>query len=105
MSASVKPSFGFEGLADIQPAPASVPEPMVQEIDRIGERMGFTSREAVVRRKRRPPNDEPSDQINIRASIADINRFVEWCETNRYSYREGFAELVKQAAISGRDRV
>ncbi len=96
MSASMKPSFGFESLADIQPAPASVPESAVQVVDRIGERMGFTSREVAVRRKRRPPSDEPSDQINIRASITDINYFVEWCETNRYSYREGFAELVKR---------
>ena len=35
------------------------------------------------------------DQINIRASVRDLDRFVEWCERNRYSYREGFGELVK----------
>lgn len=94
---SVKPSFGFEGLADIQPAPApaAVREPIPEQVDRVAERMGFTSREAAVRRKRRQLNEEPSDQLNIRASIADINRFVEWCERKRYSYREGFAELVK----------
>jgi hypothetical protein len=39
---------------------------------------------------------ERDDQINIRASVRDLDRFVEWCERNRYSYREGFGELVKR---------
>jgi hypothetical protein len=97
MSASVKPTFGFEGLADIHPGPAAPapPDMPAREIDRAGERIGFQSREAV-RRKRRQPSDEPSDQINIRAAIADINAFVEWCEANRYSYREGFARLIQK---------
>ena len=30
--------------------------------------------------------------------IPDTNRFVEWCESNRSSYREGFAELVERIA-------
>lgn len=97
MSASPKPSFGFD-VSDIQPGPiasSSAPPPQA-EVDRAGERLGFASREAPVRRKRRMVSDEPSDQLNLRASIADINRFVEWCERNRYSYREGFAELVKK---------
>jgi hypothetical protein len=91
---SGKPSFGFDGLRDIHPA-APAREPVAKELDRMAERMGFTSREGVARRKRRQISDEPTDQINIRASIVDINRFVEWCEVNRYSYREGFAELTK----------
>jgi hypothetical protein len=101
MSAGPKPSFGFEGLSDIQPTPMPAParQPVEQEIDRAAERLGFTSREAAVRRRRRQPED-PTDQLNIRAAIPDINRFVDWCEQNRYSYREGFAELVK---LIGRD--
>lgn len=35
------------------------------------------------------------DQINICASVSDLDYLVEWCERNRYSYREGFRELVK----------
>ena len=97
MSASAKPSFGFD-LSDIQPGPVTPvrEQPPQQDVDRAGERLGFTSREASVRRRRRPSSDEPSDQLNLRASISDINRFVEWCERNRYAYREGFAELVKK---------
>jgi hypothetical protein len=74
MNATAKPSFGFE------------------------HRLGFGSRETLVRRRRRPPSEEPTDQLNVRAAIADINRFVEWCERNRYSYREGFSLLVAKIA-------
>ena len=97
MSASPKPSFGFS-VSDIQPGPIATTREAhpLQEVDHVAERLGFTSREAPVRRKRRMANEEPSDQLNLRASIADINRFVEWCERNRYSYREGFGELVKR---------
>jgi hypothetical protein len=38
---------------------------------------------------------EHHDQITIRASVSDLDRFGEWCERKRSSYREGFAELVK----------
>jgi hypothetical protein len=38
---------------------------------------------------------ERDDQIKIRASVSDLDRFVEGCERNRYPYREGFGELVK----------
>ena len=97
MSTSIKPSFGFEGLSDIQPTPApSGQGTITRQIDHVADRLGFTSREGAVRRKRRQASDEPTDQLNLRAAIPDINRFVEWCEQNRYSYREGFAELVKR---------
>jgi hypothetical protein len=96
VSGSVKPTFGFN-VSDIQPGPAPVGGPVAREIDKVAERLGFQSREAAaVRRKRRTASDEPTDQLNLRAAITDINRFVEWCEQNRYSYREGFAELVRK---------
>ncbi len=98
MTATAKPSFGFN-LSDIQPGPvAATPReaPPPAEADRVAERLGFSSREPAMRRKRRVAPEEPMDQLNMRATIADINRFVEWCERNRYSYREGFAELVKR---------
>ncbi len=94
MSTSAKPSFGFDALSEIQPVAAGR-EIVDRDVDRAGQRLGFTSREAPVRRRRRQPSEEPTDQINIRAALADINTFVEWCERNRYSYREGFAELVR----------
>lgn len=48
-----------------------------------------------LKRKKRQGVEEPSDQINIRAAVTDINKFISWCERNRYSYREGFAQVVK----------
>ena len=91
-----RPTFGFSGLAEIAPSPLrSGEESELQEVDRAAERLGFTSRQAPLRRRKRQPLEEPVDQLNLRAAISDINKFVEWCERNRYSYREGFAELVK----------
>ena len=76
----------------------SAPKPRIEDLraaDRAAERQGFPSREATIRRRKRQPIEEPVDQINLRAAIADINRFVGWCEERRYTYREGFGELVK----------
>ena len=97
MSAATKPSFGFGDLSDIQPEGPAPREPVQERIDQIGERLGFRSREAPTRRrKKRIGSDEPIDQINIRAFVSDLDQFVEWCERKRYSYREGFAELVRK---------
>lgn len=91
---STKPTFGFGKLGDIKPDAAPPPEPAAGEVDRVAEGLGFKSREVPVRRKRRVAVDEPTDQLNLRAAISDINRFVEWCERERMSYREGFGRLV-----------
>jgi hypothetical protein len=97
-----KPSFGFSGLADIEPAPATKGNGIdLQEADRAAERLGFASRQGPVRRRKRQPIEEPVDQLNLRAAVADINAFVGWCEDNRYSYREGFAQLVKNIRVVG----
>lgn len=91
---NTKPSFGFGKLAEIQPAAPEPAPPVAREIDRVAEKLGFPSREVPTRRKRRIAVDEPTDQLNLRAAIADINVFVDWCERERMSYREGFGRLV-----------
>lgn len=91
---NTKPSFGFGKLAEIQPAAPEPVTPVAREIDRVAEKLGFPSREVPTRRKRRIAVDEPTDQLNLRAAIADINVFVDWCERERMSYREGFGRLV-----------
>lgn len=88
-----RPAFGFGNLADIKPEPST--SSVSAEIDRVGEQLGFRSREVVQRRKRRVAVDEPTDQFNLRAAIADINTFVEWSERERMSYREAFGRLVR----------
>ncbi|TXM94341.1 hypothetical protein FV232_23510 [Methylobacterium sp. WL30] len=91
---NTKPSFGFGKLAEIHPSASEPATPVTREIDRVAEKLGFPSREVPTRRKRRIAVDEPTDQLNLRAAITDINQFVEWCETERMSYREGFGRLV-----------
>lgn len=91
---NTKPSFGFGKLAEIHPSASEPATPVTREIDRVAEKLGFPSREVPTRRKRRIAVDEPTDQLNLRAAITDINQFVEWCEAERMSYREGFGRLV-----------
>jgi hypothetical protein len=89
---TTRPRFGFD---DIKPAAAS--DRTNANIDAAGERLGFSSREAPTRRRRRNlAVAEPTDQLNLRAAVADINAFVDWCERRRMSYREGFGLLVKR---------
>ncbi len=90
---TTRPSFGFHDIKPTSAADTSV----AAKIDAVGERLGFASREVTTRRKRRNiAVSEPTDQLNIRATIADINAFVDWCERERMSYREGFAILVSR---------
>ena len=91
---NTKPSFGFGKLSEIQPSTPEPAAPVAREIDRVAEKLGFPSREVPTRRKRRIAVDEPTDQLNLRAAITDINVFVEWCERERMSYREGFGRLI-----------
>jgi hypothetical protein len=95
-----KPSFGFgASLAEIAQTSSTAERSRAGDlsaVDRAADRLGFQSREAPVRRRKRQPIDQPTDQINIRAAISDLNAFVEFCERKRYSYREGFAELVSK---------
>ena len=98
-----KPNFGFNAgaaLAAITPGKTHGERGTAElrETDRVAERLGFPSRETPTRRRKRQIADEPTDQINIRAAIADLNAFVEFCERNRLTYREGFGQLVKFTA-------
>lgn len=71
----------------------------IQAAEAAGVSRGFATREAAPRRRKRQARSEPTDQINIRAAIPDLDRFVEWCEENRYSYGEGLRELLRRADV------
>ena len=60
----------------------------------IAEAHGFIDRNPVVPRKRRKPVDEPTYSFTARVSVRAAKRFIEWCEQERVSYREGFDRLV-----------
>lgn len=56
---------------------------------------GVPSRDVAVKRRRRQGTDEPVDQFNLRASVEDINAFVDFAERHRLSYREAFGLLMR----------
>lgn len=90
-------NLGFGNkLAAIQPDRVDEPAVTDAKIDAIGDRQGFVSREPLVKRSRRKPA-EPSANLNIRPPVHVFNRFVDFCEKNRYSYPEALDELLKRA--------
>jgi hypothetical protein len=96
----MKQDFGLASLGQIRPSAASA-DAAPQEIDRAGERLGFQPREVRRRRKRVTMIQADTDQLNLRAEIDDIDCFIGWCEQNRWSYREGFARLMRP--LRGKD--
>ena len=93
-----KPAFGFQNLGDFTPTPkpASAQPTKTDEIDEAASKLGFFARDTTNQRRKKRRVSKPVDQFNIRAHIDDINRFVEFAETNNLSYRQLFSELVKK---------
>jgi hypothetical protein len=83
---------GLAGLTDFRPA--TLAEAETAAIRPIAEAHGFVERNPAVPRKRRKPVDEPTHSFTARVSVRSANRFIEWCEQERISYREGFDRLV-----------
>lgn len=91
MSEPVRPTFLRSAAA------AAEPSPVVREIERVADRLGFVSRDPVptVRAKKRKTVEEPQCSFTMRASIADVDAFVAWTEHRGLSYRQGFAHLMR----------
>jgi hypothetical protein len=84
---------GLTSLADFRPAAA--PEQMEPApVRAIAEAHGFVERNPVTPRKRRKGVDEPTHSFTARVTVRSANAFIEWCEQERMSYREGFDRLV-----------
>lgn len=60
----------------------------------IADAHGFVERNPQTIRKRRKPTEEPTYSFTARVSVRSANAFIEWCEQERMSYREGFDRLV-----------
>jgi len=68
----------------------------VAAVDRVAEDLGLVSREtATIQRKAKRGPSGPTGQFNLRATVADMNEFVDWCGRERMSYREGFGKLME----------
>lgn len=86
---------GLTGLSDFRPAQASEPQAApVPSARAIAEAHGFVERNPQTIRKRRKPTEEPTYSFTARVSVRSANEFIEWCERERMSYREGFDRLV-----------
>ena len=84
---------GLMGLSDFRPAQAPEP-PSAPAARAIAEAHGFVERNPPTIRKRRKPTEEPIYSFTARVSVRSANAFIEWCERERMSYREGFDRLV-----------
>ncbi len=88
---------GLATLADFRPSAPSTHEevaPAPLPVRAVAEAHGFVERNPVVPRKRRRPVEEPTYSFTARVSVRSANAFIEWCERERVSYREGFDRLV-----------
>lgn len=95
MDTPVNRPAGLSALASIRPGVAATPEPPPSAVRAIAEAHGFVSRDPQPTiRKRRRPTEEPTYSFTARVSVRSANAFIEWCEQERMSYREGFDRLV-----------
>ena len=86
-------TFGF---GDITPSRPRREREDTTAVDRVADSLGFVSREtATIQRKAKPGPTGPTGQFNLRAAVADVNEFVDWCGRERMSYREGFGKLME----------
>jgi len=85
-------------FADIKPDAAS-PMPSTREIDAVGERQGFESREPTQRIYKKEQQKEATVPLSIRPPVSVANRFVLFCKENRLTYPQGLEELMKRAGI------
>jgi hypothetical protein len=87
---------GLLGFDDIKPARREASPEEVRAGDEAAARVGYVSREptAAMPLKRRRPVEEPTFSFTARVSLRSGNRFIEWCERERLTYREGFDRLV-----------
>jgi hypothetical protein len=90
---------GLGKLGKFKPRAAAAPgerEPELEDVRPIAEAHGFVDRDAPrPRRRRRDAVDEPTTQFSARVSVASLERFVAFCDRERYSYRVGFDRLIE----------
>lgn len=90
--------LGFGKLSQIKPDIAIEKGPADEEIDRIGDRTGFPSREPtekIVRRQK----VEASANLNMRPTISVYNRFVSYAIRENLSYPDALKALMDKAGI------
>jgi hypothetical protein len=87
-------------LKGIAPSNSDHPITGLDRVDAVGEALGFmprqASRTAVPRRRK---EIGPTVAINMRVPEQVAATFIEFCESQRFSYWEGVQELMKRSGI------
>src|SRR4051794_4824680 len=89
---------GLSALSSIPLAPREPPAeegaPVQVAARAIAHAHGFVSRDQVeqINRKRAPA--EAVRSFTTRVNTRDANAFIQWCDHERISYREGFGRMV-----------
>lgn len=76
---------------------------LVEEIDRVGERHGFESRESVKAMSRRK-SVGPTAALNVRCPVRVLNPFIRFCEAERLTYWEAIERLMQLAEVDENGR-
>jgi len=90
--------FAFDRLNEIAPD-TTTDAPPADQVDAVGARHGFTSREPVERMYKNDSSKEASVPLSIRPPLSVANRFIAFCKQHRYSYWEGLEELMKRGGV------
>lgn len=90
--------LGFGRLNEIRPDRGDERGPADAEIDRVGDRVGFPSREPVEKIVRRQKT-EPSANLNMRPAISVYNRFVSYAIRENLSYPDALKALMDKAGV------
>ena len=94
-----KPTLGFADLSKIKPDTEPEPHISDEQVDRAGERAGFTSREPTAKIVKRPTSKEATAGLGMRPTISVYNRFVQLSLAKRMSYPEALAYLLDLAGV------
>ncbi len=90
--------FAFDRLNEIAPDSVTT-QPPANEVDAIGARHGFTSREPMERMYKNEGSKEATVPLSIRPPLSVANRFIAYCKRERLSYWEGLNELMKARGL------
>jgi hypothetical protein len=84
-----------------QPTPISRNNLAIQDVDRVAEAAGFSSRErgpaTVAPRRRRSVAPQPSRHLAIRMPEPLFNRFLRYADKHQLTYNDAIAQLLDGA--------
>lgn len=90
--------LGFGKLNQIKPDADRDAGPLDSDIDEVGDRVGFPSREPIQKIVRRQ-KVEASANLNMRPTVSVYNRFVSYAIRENLSYPDALKALMDKAGL------